>query len=82
MIDTFWYTSFAIFAIIGYIIIVDKNVATYIILLCKLLQVNVMRFIFWIKFYPKLRYDTWKLKKSMAKFIAEMNQEKSQKNNI
>ncbi len=75
MIDSFYYASFAIFAVIAYMIVMDKNVADYIILLLKLAQVNTRRFIFWIQFYPKLKYDTWKLKRSMKKFIKEMNQD-------
>lgn len=80
--NNLYYAFITIFAIIGYMIVVDKNVATYIILLYKLLQVNIRRFIFWIQFYPKLRYDTWKLKRSMKQFIKEMNQDTSGDNNI
>ena len=75
MTDNFYYVTFAIFAVIAYMIVMDKNVAAYIILLFKLLQVNTRRFIFWVQFYPKLQYDTWKLKRSMKKFIKEINQE-------
>lgn len=41
----YYYTWFALFAIIAYVIVVDPNVAKYITLLWKLAVVNFHRFI-------------------------------------
>jgi hypothetical protein len=50
---------------------VDENVSKFIVLGFKFLQVQVIRGIFWIKFYPKLRLDTailkWKSKQILKK---------------
>ena len=49
-------------AVIVYIIYVDPNVSEFIVLLCRMGLINFRRFIFWLKLYPKLRYDTAILK--------------------
>ena len=49
-------------AVIAYIIYVDPNVSEFIVLLCRMGLINFRRFIFWLKLYPKLRYDTAILK--------------------
>lgn len=50
------------FMAIAYMTYVDPNVAKYITLLYKMGQISFHRFIFWLKLYPKLRYDTAILK--------------------
>jgi hypothetical protein len=63
-----YYTGLlGVFAIIFYVIIIDKNVADFIILCLKALRVNVSRTIFYIKIYPRLRLDTFLLKRQMGK---------------
>ena len=47
----------ACFTAVAYMMYVDPNVSKFIVLLYKLGQINFRRFIFWLKFYPKLRYD-------------------------
>jgi len=71
----YYYTWFALFAVIAYVIIVDSNVAKYVILLWKLAVVNFHRFIFWVKFYPRLRWDTWNLKRMGEKRARELRKE-------
>jgi len=44
-------------------IVVDSNLAQFIILLWKLVEVNIRRSIFLIKFYPRLMCDTFKFKR-------------------
>lgn len=70
----YYYTWFALFAIIAYVIVVDPNVAKYITLLWKLAVVNFHRFI-WVKFYPRLRWDTWNLKRMGEKRARELRKE-------
>lgn len=62
---TYYYTLILIFAIITYMIVVDSNVAQYIILLWKLAEVNIRRGIFLIKFYPRLMWDTFNIKRTI-----------------
>ncbi len=47
-------------------IAVDKNVATFIVLLLKTAQVNIARYAFMIRVYPRLRYETFLLKRRMG----------------
>lgn len=52
----------SLFLVVAYMIYVDPNVGKFIILLCKLAVIQYHRLIFWIKFYPRLRFDTFILK--------------------
>lgn len=63
---TYYYTLLLVFGIIAYMIAVDSNVATFLILLWKLTCVNIRRGIFLIKFYPRLAWDTWNIKRTIA----------------
>lgn len=75
--ELYYYGLLLVFGIVAYMIIVDKNVATYIILLGKLAKLQVNRFIFWIKFYPRLRFDTFWLKRKSKKALNALKQEQS-----
>lgn len=46
-------TLLIIFAVIAYMIIVDKNVGDYLILLFKMIRVNIERLYWMIKFHPR-----------------------------
>lgn len=63
---TYYYTILIVFAFITYIIAVDPNVMEYFILLMKLVGVQIRRGIFIVKFYPRLMWDTWNIKRTIA----------------
>jgi len=67
--ELYYYLLLAVFGVIAYMIIVDKNVATYIVLLGKMAKLKVSRFIFWLKFYPRLQFDTFWLKQKSKKVL-------------
>lgn len=73
--ELYYYGLLLVFGIIAYMIVIDKNVATYIILLGKLAKLNINRFIFWLKFYPRLRFDTFWLKRKSKKTLNALKQE-------
>lgn len=75
--ELYYYGLLLVFGVIAYMIVVDKNVAAYIILLGKLAKLQVNRFIFWIKFYPRLRFDTFWLKRKSKKALNALKQEQS-----
>lgn len=75
--ELYYYGLLLVFGVVAYMIIVDKNVATYIILLGKLAKLQVNRFIFWVKFYPRLRFDTFWLKRKSKKALNALKQEQS-----
>lgn len=72
----YYFSLLGIFAVIAYMIIADPNVGKFIYLLYKLAQVNFNRFVFWIKFYPKLRYDTAILKWRSSRILKKQLKEK------
>lgn len=75
--ELYYYGLLLVFGVVAYMIIVDKNVAAYIILLGKLAKLQINRFIFWIKFYPRLRFDTFWLKRKSKKALNALKQEQS-----
>jgi hypothetical protein len=46
-------TLLVIFAVVAYMIIVDKNVGDYLILLIKMIRINIERFYWMIRFHPR-----------------------------
>lgn len=50
---SFQATLLIIFGIIGYMMIMDKNVADYLTLVFKLIKINFERLFWIIKFHPK-----------------------------
>jgi hypothetical protein len=65
--DSYYFFLFACFCIVVYLIYVDKNVADFIILLCRASRVWVSRLYYMATMYPRLRYETFLLKRSMHK---------------
>jgi hypothetical protein len=62
----YYYTLLIIFAVVAYMIAVDANVAQYIILLWKLAGIQIRRGIFILTFKPRLMWDTWNIKRTIA----------------
>jgi hypothetical protein len=76
-------TLLVFFAIIFYLIAVDKNVEDYIVLTLKLIKINVQRFFWLIRLNP-IWYDNpiykWKKDREYAKIIQELTQQNNQEN--
>lgn len=62
----YYSTLLVLFAVVAYMIAVDKNVATFIVLACKAIRVQISRYVFMAKMYPRLKYDTFMLKRRMG----------------
>lgn len=75
--ELYYYGLLLVFGVVAYMIVVDKNVAIYIVLLGKLVKLNINRFIFWLKFYPRLRFDTFWLKRKSKKALNALKREQS-----
>jgi hypothetical protein len=58
----YYYFFFGLFAIVLYMMALDPNVGRFIVLMSKVARLSVARGIFWLKFYPRLRLDTAKMK--------------------
>ena len=64
-----------IFGIIGYLIITDKNVATYLTLIFKIIEINTERMIWMIKFHPNNFITTWIRNREYDRIARELEQE-------
>lgn len=73
--NTYNSTLLIIFGIIGYIMIVDKNVADYFILLTKIIRLNVERLYWMIRLHPKNFVTTWISNRKYDKIARQMHKE-------
>lgn len=67
--EIYYWSILGLFLVAAYVLITDPNIITFIILLCKAVLINIRRFIFWVKLYPRLQYDTIMLKWKLAKIL-------------
>lgn len=65
----YYYGLLILFGVVAYMIAVDKNVAAYVVLIGKIIKLEISRFWFWLKFYPRLRFDTFWLKLKSKKAL-------------
>lgn len=75
-------TLLIIFGIIGYMIVVDENVAKFIVLQFKSAYVNTQRLYYMAKLHPKNPITTWQMNRKYDKIAKEMIKEYELKNNI
>lgn len=71
----YYYILLAIFAIIAYMMIVDKNVAAYIDLLFKIFKINIERFFWIIKYHPNNFITTFIQNRKYQKIAEELEKE-------
>jgi hypothetical protein len=68
MIYSSYYTFLlGCFAIAIYVMTADKNVVDYFLLKMATVRISLSRFVFMIKLYPRLRYETFLLKRGSRK---------------
>lgn len=74
------YAWLFIFGIIAYMIIIDPNVGSFIILMTKILKVNIERMIWMIRFHPVILsspVSKWLMMRKYMKTAKELSQELS-----
>lgn len=76
----FQYTLFIIFAVIFYMISVDKNVSDYISIMLKLTGINIQRLIWMIKFHPRNPITNFIMARKYERFAKELEKEFQDKN--
>jgi hypothetical protein len=64
--NPYYVTLLTFFAIVAYMVAMDKNVADFIVLVTKFVQLQFSRWLFMAKTYPRLRYETFLLKRKMG----------------
>jgi hypothetical protein len=70
---------FIIFGIIFYLIIMDKNVAEYIVLLTKIVKLQFDRYMFMIKYHPKNPITNYIQTQKMNRLALELQREFEQR---
>lgn len=73
--NTYNSTLLIIFGIIGYIMVVDKNVADYVILLTKIIRLNVERWYWMIRLHPNNFVTTWISNRKYDNLAKQMHKE-------
>lgn len=73
--DIYNSTFLIIFGIIGYMMVVDKNVSDYIILLTKIIKLNVERLYWTIRLHPNNFVTTWISNRKYDKIAKQMHKE-------
>ena len=73
--NTYNSTLLIIFGIIGYMMVVDKNVADYVILLAKIIRLNVERWYWMIRLHPKNFVTTWISNRKYDRIARQMHKE-------
>jgi len=71
----YYYTLFAFFAIVCYLIVTDKNVGDYIVLQCMNAVVQVKRIIWMIRFHPGNPIAKWMWERRVNKMVREFEKE-------
>jgi hypothetical protein len=78
----YYYALFTLFAVVIYMVAVDPNVATYIVLLSKTAKINVERMFWMIRFHPVILSSPigrWWMMRKYMRTVRELSQELSQK---
>ena len=74
-----YYVWFALFAIITYIVVSDKNVSDAFVYIFDITKNNIIKQIWWLKNNPRTpwaKYQMWKRSNQLAKDLMEELQSK------
>jgi hypothetical protein len=69
-----------IFAVVAYMMIIDKNVGQYLTLVFKITQVNIQRLLWMVKYHPNNFVTTWIQNRKYDRIAKELEKEFSQQN--
>lgn len=73
MIAQYYYTLITVFVILAYLIITDQNAAPFFDLQLKIFGVNLRKWWMIATMYPRVKYQSWKLKREFEKIKKEFN---------
>lgn len=77
--NTYQIVLFALFSIISIMIVLDKNVAEYIVLLTKVVKLQFDRCMFMIKYHPKNPITNYIQTQKMNRLALELQREFEQR---
>jgi hypothetical protein len=70
-----YYTSLAIFGIIAYVLIVDKNVSDAIVLVLRMIPIKIQRFFWAVRFHPRNPITNFLMERKYKKMALELQKE-------
>jgi len=80
--NNYHYVLFLIFSIIGVMIVIDANVADYIVLLTRIIKLNTERVFWMIRLHPKNPISNFMMNRKYDKIAKELEEEFRKKNEI
>lgn len=80
--NNYHYALFLIFSIIGVMIVIDANVADYIVLLTRVIKLNFERVFWMIRLHPKNPISNFMMNRKYDKIAKELEEEFRKKNEI
>jgi hypothetical protein len=69
------YGLLLVLGIIAYIMIVDQNVAEYLLLVFKMMKLNIVRLLWMIRFHPNNFITTWIQNRKYDRMAKELEKE-------
>ena len=69
------YGLLLVFGIVVYIMVIDQNVADYLLLVFKMMKLNIVRLLWMIRFHPNNFITTWIQNRKYDKMAKEMMEE-------
>ena len=67
-------------AIVSYIVLTDRNVADYLILVFKMMNINTQRFLWMLKYHPNNFVTTFIQNRKYSKIAKELHEELTRTN--
>ena len=64
-----------IFFVLAVMMVIDKNVADYFILVLRIIKINIERYFWMIRLHPKNPITNFLMKRRYAKIVKELHQE-------
>jgi len=69
------YGLLLVFGIVVYIMVIDQNVADYLLLVFKMMKLNIVRLLWMIRFHPNNFITTWIQNRKYDRIAKEMMEE-------
>lgn len=73
--EVYSYSLLLVFAIIGYLMVVDSNVAKFIVLLIDMFKLNCERVVWMIRFHPSNPILRWQINRRANRMAKQMQEE-------
>ena len=69
------YGLLLVFGIVVYIMVIDQNVADYLLLVFKMMKLNIVKLLWMIRFHPNNFITTWIQNRKYDKMAEDLHKE-------